>query len=88
MPPWDGGIPRAREYRTLRPGTLSGLAVLAKLANPRDTTDGITLTAEAGLPGLTPRPSEAKGSPKEGVYTEPKSEAGKRSVPIPAALRD
>lgn len=32
MPPWDGGIPRAREYRTLRPGTLSGLAVLAQLA--------------------------------------------------------
>lgn len=32
MPPWDGGIPRACEYRTLRPGTLSGLAVLAKLA--------------------------------------------------------
>jgi integrase len=31
---------------------------------------------------------ERSYDPKEGVYTEPKSEAGKRSVPIPAALRD
>ena len=31
---------------------------------------------------------ERSYDPKEGVYTEPKSEAGKRTVPIPAALRD
>jgi integrase len=31
---------------------------------------------------------ERSFDPKEGVYTDPKSEAGKRTVPIPAALRD
>jgi integrase len=31
---------------------------------------------------------ERSYDPKEGVYMEPKSEAGKRTVPIPAALRD
>ena len=31
---------------------------------------------------------ERSYDPKGAVYTEPKSEAGKRTVPIPAALRD
>jgi integrase len=31
---------------------------------------------------------ERSYDPKEGVYTEPKSESGTRTVPIPAALRD